>query len=165
LPDTLDSASPSASPTAPPPAVTPAPPVSFDPDAADGQPPLPYLPPAQLVVAVVLAWLVPGLGHIYVKRLARGVVFFVLVAVAIAVGCSLQGNLYQPIKGQPLSYLATYASMGMGIPYFSLRSGLHYEGEQEASGYEYGTAFLLTAGLMNLLLVLDVWDIGTGKKE
>ncbi len=153
MPDTLDSASQSAPP--------PAPVV----DAADDQPELPSLPPAQLAVSVILAWLVPGLGHVYVKRAARGVLFFVLVGLSIAVGCSLQGNLYQPVKDQPLSYLATWASMGMGIPYFSLRGGLHYEGEQEAPGYEYGTAFLLTAGLMNLLLVLDVWDIGTGKKE
>jgi hypothetical protein len=153
LPDTADTASQPA---------TPAP----DPRVRDdGQEALPSLPPSQLVMAVVLAWLVPGLGHIYVRRLLRGAVFFLLVAIAIAVGCSLQGNLYQPMKGQPLSYLATYASMGMGIPYFALRLGLHYEGEQEAPGFEYGTAFLLTAGLMNLLLVLDVWDIGTGKKE
>jgi hypothetical protein len=155
LPDTAD-------PTSPRTAMVP----GSDTDAVvAGQDALPSLPPAQLVMAVVLAWLVPGLGHIYVKRLARGVIFFVLVAVSIGVGCELQGNLYTPMKGQPLSYLATYASMGMGIPYFALRYGLHYEGEQEASGYEYGTAFLLTAGLMNLLLVLDVWDIGTGKKE
>jgi hypothetical protein len=123
------------------------------------------LPAAQLVMAVALAWLVPGLGHVYLKRVARGLIFFVLVVLAVAVGCFLQGNLYHPAKGQPLTYLATLGSMGMGIPYFVLRYGMHYEGAQEAVGFEYGTAFLLTAGLMNLLLVLDAWDIGSGKKD
>lgn len=123
------------------------------------------VPAAQLVMAVALAWLVPGLGHIYLKRVARGLIFFVLVVVAVIVGCMLQGNLYRPTTGQPLTYLATLGSMGMGIPYFVLRYGMHYEGAQEAVGFEYGTAFLLTAGLMNLLLVLDTWDIGSGKKD
>ena len=55
--------------------------------------------------------------------------------------------------------------MGMGIPYFVLLYPLHYAGDLTAPGYDYGTAFLLGAGLMNLLLVLDAWDIGSGKKE
>ena len=53
----------------------------------------------------------------------------------------------------------------MGVPYFVLRYVLHYQGDVISAGYEYGTAFLLTAGLMNLLLVLDAWDIALGKKE
>jgi hypothetical protein len=129
------------------------------------EPELSPLPAAQLVMAVALAWLTPGLGHVYLKRTVRGVVFFLLVMIAIGIGCGLQGHLYQPMQGQLLSYLATLGAMGSGIPYFVLRYGLHYDGQQEAPGFEYGTAFLLTAGLMNLLLVLDVWDIGSGKKE
>lgn len=117
------------------------------------------------VVAVFSAWLVPGLGHIYLKRRLRGLAFFALVIAAVLIGCSLEGNLYRPVPKQPLTILATLGSMGMGFPYFLLRYGLHYEGNVMGSGYEYGTAFLLTAGLMNLLLVLDAWDIVRGKKE
>jgi hypothetical protein len=146
------------------PASPSAPPASPSQSAA-AQPQAEPLPAAQLVLGVALAWLVPGLGHIYLKRAARGVIFLALVVIAIAIGYSLQGNLYKPISGQPLTYLATMGSMGMGVPYFVLRYGMHYEGVQEAAGFEYGTAFLLTAGLMNLLLVLDVWDIGSAKKE
>ncbi len=116
-------------------------------------------------VAVLSAWLVPGLGHIYLKRPLRGALFFVLVIVSILIGCHLEGNLYQAVAGQPLTLLATFASMGMGFVYFLLRYGLHYQGNIMGAGYEYGTAFLLTAGLMNLLLVLDAWDIVRGKKE
>ncbi len=125
----------------------------------------PRLPAAQLVMAVALAWLVPGLGHVYLKRAVRGLIFFALVIIVFAIGCSLQGNLNPRVPGQWLTYLATFAEMGIGVPYFVLRYGMHYEGQQEAPGFEYGTAFLLTAGLMNLLLVLDVWDIGSGQKE
>jgi hypothetical protein len=116
-------------------------------------------------LALVLAWLVPGLGHLYVRRTMRGFLFFLLVLVCLWVGCSLQGNLYQPISGQPLTFLATAGAMGMGLPYFILRYGLDYAGDIVGAGYEYGTAFLLTAGLMNWLLVLDAWDLARGKKK
>ncbi|HSF38372.1 MAG TPA: DUF6677 family protein [Thermoanaerobaculia bacterium] len=116
-------------------------------------------------VAVVLAWLIPGLGHVYLKRWMRGLFFLLLVLVSLAVGCALQGNLYRVLPNQPLTILATLGSMGMGLPYFFLRYFLHYEGDVVGAGYEYGTAFLLTAGLMNLLLVMDAWDIARGRKE
>ena len=125
----------------------------------------PALPAGKAGVAVLSAWLVPGLGHVYLKRRLRGIAFLVLVLAAILIGCKLEGNLYTPTPGQPLTYLATLGSMGMGFPYFLLRYALHYQGDIRGAGYEYGTAFLLTAGLMNWLLVLDAWDIVRGKKE
>lgn len=129
------------------------------PSAAAGSPVgNPYL-------AMILAWLAPGLGHAYLRRHARALVFFLLVLVCLWVGCTLHGNLYRPLPGQPLFYLATAGTMGMGIPYFVLRFGMDYSGDIMAGGYEYGTAFLLTAGLMNWLLILDAWDISRGKKE
>jgi hypothetical protein len=129
------------------------------------QPPAPQIRLGNPAVAVLSAWLVPGLGHVYLKRPLRGLVFFVLVVVSVVIGCHLEGNLYQVVPGQPLTLLATFASMGMGFLYFLLRYGLHYQGNIMGAGFEYGTAFLLTAGLMNLLLVLDAWDIVRGKKE
>jgi hypothetical protein len=130
-------------------------------------PPAPALrrPGANPYVAVVAAWLVPGAGHLLLRRSGRAALFFVLVLVSAAIGCQLHGNLYQIVPGQPLSILATVGSMGMGLPYFLLRYAMHYQGDVVSAGYEYGTAFLLTAGLMNLLLVLDAWDIALGKKE
>lgn len=122
-------------------------------------------PQGNLVVALLSAWLVPGLGHIYLKRYLRGIAFFVLVIASVLIGCRLEGNLYIPVRGQPLTALATLGAMGMGFPYFLLRYGLHYQGEIMGAGYEYGTAFLLTAGLMNWLLVLDAFDIVRGRKE
>jgi hypothetical protein len=116
-------------------------------------------------LAVIAAWLVPGAGHLLLGRARRALLFFVLVVASVAIGCQLHGNLYQVIPGQPLTWLATAGTMGMGLPYFVLRYLLGYQGEVVAAGYEYGTAFILTAGLMNLLLVLDAWDIALGKKE
>ena len=125
-------------------------------------------PPAAIaspVLAGVLAWLVPGLGHVFLRRWRRGLVFFLIVTATLWIGCSLEGNLARPMPNSPLSYLATLAEVGMGLPYFFLRYIVHYEGNLVAPGFEYGSAFLLTAGLMNLLLILDAWDIASGKKE
>lgn len=116
-------------------------------------------------LAMVLAWIVPGLGHVYLRRVGRGLAFLLLALISLWVGCELHGNLYRPITGQPLTNLATVGAMGMGLPYFVLRYGADYAGDIMGAGYEYGTAFLLTAGLMNWLLVLDAWDISRGKKE
>jgi len=120
---------------------------------------------ARPVLAGILAWVVPGLGHLYLGRRGRAALFFAVVGCAIVLGCILHGNLYHPIAGQPLTTVATLGAMGMGLPYFLLRYGAHYGGVITSIGYEYGTAFLLTAGLMNLLLVLDAWDIARGVKD
>jgi len=120
---------------------------------------------SKVLGTLVLAWLIPGAGHFLSGRRGRGVAFFLLVMCAVLTGCLLHGNLYRVIPDQPLTILATLGSMGMGAPYFFLRFYLGYQGDLTSVGYEYGTAFLLTAGLMNLLLVMDVWDIARGRKE
>ncbi len=117
------------------------------------------------IAAMSAAWLMPGCGHLMLGKKSRALVFFLTVMTAIAVGCLLEGNLHRILPNQPLTLLATLGSMGSGIPYFALRFVAGYQGNVIAPGYEYGSAFLLTAGLMNLLLVLDVYDIARGRKS
>jgi TM2 domain-containing membrane protein YozV len=116
-------------------------------------------------LAIVLAWLLPGAGHFYLGRRRRAIAFVALVAAAVLLGCAFDGKLWRVAPNEPLSVLGTIGSMGMGPAYFVLRYGLDYRGDPVAPGYEYGSAFLLTAGLMNLLLMLDAWDIARGAKE
>ena len=115
--------------------------------------------------AAVLAWAIPGAGHVYLGKKQRGGLFAALVFAALWIGWSLDGNLYTVVSDRPLSILATLASMGVGLPYFGLRYLLGYAGDLTAPGYEYGSAFILTAGLMNLLLVLDCLDLASGHKD
>lgn len=120
---------------------------------------------ANPVVCAVLAWLVPGAGHLYLRRWGRGGLFLALVLVAVGVGVALGGKLWHFVPGQPLSYLGTLGCAALGVPYLVLRFISGYEGELLSRGYEYGAAFILTGGLMNLLLILDAWDIAQGWKE
>lgn len=114
---------------------------------------------------LLVSWLVPGAGHWWLGRKRRALAFAALIAAALVVGCLLHGNLHRVIPNQPLTVLATLGSMGMGAPYFVLRYFLGYQGDLVATGFEYGSAFILTAGLMNLLLILDAWDLARGRKS
>lgn len=123
------------------------------------------MPRGEKLRAAILAWAIPGAGHIYLGKRRRGVLFSLLVLSALWIGWSLQGNLYTVEANRPLTVLATLASMGVGLPYFGLRYLVGYAGEISSAGFEYGSAFILTSGLMNLLLVLDCLDLASGQKD
>jgi hypothetical protein len=115
---------------------------------------------------MILAWLVPGLGHFYLGRRRTAIAFAVIVALTFLAGLSFQGRLYTIEDGQPLTILATFAVYGAGLLNLAARALLENPGGTIlAPTFEYGCAYLLTAGLMNLLLVLDAHDIAAGKKR
>lgn len=117
-------------------------------------------------LAMALAWLVPGLGHFYLGRRRTAAAFAVIVTLAFVAGLSFQGRLYSVESGQPLTILATFAVYGAGLLNIAARLFSDNPGGAIlATTYEYGCAYLLTSGLMNLLLVLDAWDIASGRKR
>lgn len=118
------------------------------------------------ILAMVLAYLVPGAGHFYLGYRSRAIVFFLIVVSLFSIGLSIDGNLYTLAESGRalLKVLATFGSMGIGVLYFVVRF-LGKHGEVTSITYEYGTTFTLTAGLMNLLLVLDCFDISEGRKK
>ena len=117
-------------------------------------------------MGVVLAWVFPGLGHFYLGRRRRALFYAVVVTVTFLFGLLFEGRLDWPEPGAPLTYLATFASLGSGL--LNIVARLLVEnprGTVLSVTYEYGCTFLRTAGLMNLLLMLDVFDIGRGRKS
>jgi hypothetical protein len=115
---------------------------------------------------MVLAWLFPGLGHYYLGRRRSALAFALIVTATFLAGLSFQGRLYTIEAGQPLTILATFAVFGTGLLNIAARLlSDNPAGTILAATYEYGCAYLLTAGLMNLLLVLDAYDIATGRKR
>ena len=124
-----------------------------------------FVPRLNPSLAAAFAWLVPGSGHFVLGRRGRGAAFFVIILLCLGIGISLDGRLPWQFSNAPLTTLATFGALGSGLPCLILRLGFGYEGDMTAAGYEYGGAFILTAGLMNLLLVLDAWDIAWGKED
>lgn len=115
---------------------------------------------ARAITAMVLAFLVPGAGHFLLGRRARGLAFFAIVAFMFGLGLAIDGNLFtlRASRGDLLLRAASIGSMGSGLLYIL---GVYFgpSGDITKQMFEYGRTFTLTAGLMNLLLVLDCWDI------
>ena len=117
-------------------------------------------------IAMALAYLVPGAGHLYLGRRERGIAFFCIVVFMFAVGLAVDGDLYAVTRtgGSLLRLLAAFGSMGAGLLYW-IADFKGVTGDITSITYEHGTAFAITAGLMNLLLMLDAFDIAEGRKE
>jgi hypothetical protein len=116
-------------------------------------------------ILIALAWLLPGLGHLLLGRRLRAAVFACVIFAAFAVGLVLDGELALPVAGDPLSYLATIACLGNGALYVVAKYFGLGVGVVRSAGWEYGNTFMLTAGMMNLLLLLDVHDVASGRKD
>jgi hypothetical protein len=116
------------------------------------------------VLVCLVAWLVPGAGHLWFGRRLKGLVFLLALPAMFSVGLLLQGRIFPFEPAQPLVALASLADLGMGATYFVARSLGQGSGNVVAATYEYGNAFLIVAGLLNLLVVIDAWDIALGRK-
>jgi hypothetical protein len=81
-----------------------------------------------------------------------------------AFGLWLEGRLFPFEIAQPLVALAAFADIGIGIPYFVAKAMGAGGGRVVAATYEYGNAFLIVAGLLNMLVVLDAFDVAQGRK-
>ena len=142
---------------------------------------------ARLALVIAAAWAVPGLGHALLGRVGRGVLFGCIVWTCFGLGLAHDGRLALRDPRQPvLSALQVVANLGVGPvdvvaraavygrPVYAFRGFPDWRSpdsvervfrDRARSGVSiYGTAYLWTAGLMNLLLLFDVWDIGLGRK-
>ena len=118
---------------------------------------------------VALAWLIPGGGHFLLKRTSRGAILAVAVIVMFLLGLMMRGALFTPQSGDLLTMVIYYGGfigdLLAGVLYF-LTVWLGYA-QPDAAGHahDYGTKFLVAAGLLNLLAMVDAWEIATGKKD
>ena len=121
------------------------------------------------IPAVALGWLVPGGGHFLLKRPGRGMLLLVSVASMFLCGLMMRGAMFQPQSGDLLSILInTGGFIGdacSGI-FYLLSVWLGYN-QPDTAGHvhDYGTKFLVTAGLLNILAMVDAFEIAAGRKE
>ncbi len=117
-----------------------------------------------LVLLCLASWAIPGAGHLWQGRRQKGLIFLVALPLMFALGIALRGRLFPFDLSEPLVGLAAFADLGIGIPYF-IASALGFGvGDVRAVTYEYGNAFLIVAGLLNLLIVIDAYDVALGRK-
>ena len=112
-------------------------------------------------------WAVPGLGHLLQKKWDRAAVFFISIATLAVVGLASSGHLYgfdldSPFDFNTLGFLADICAGGFYVGAKLLGIGATDIGQSYG---DYGTVLFLAAGLLNLLCLLDAYDIAAGKKD
>jgi hypothetical protein len=109
-------------------------------------------------------WLVPGLGHILIGRWIRGLILASCVLMMFVLGLAMHGKLYDLEFDEPLHLFAFIANVGTGVAYW-IAGRLGYGiGTMTWPSYDYGTTYLWVCGLLNYLIILDVFDIAQGRK-
>lgn len=120
--------------------------------------------PAQSLIICAAAWAVPGAGHLWLGRAQKGVSLLVLLTLMFTFGLWIEGRLFPFEFADPLVGLAALADLGVGLPYFFAKALGAGVGRAVAVTYEYGNTFVIVAGLLNMLAVLDAYDISQGRK-
>ncbi len=116
-------------------------------------------------IACVGGAFIPGLGHALLGKWGRAIVFFGSIAIMFMLGIQLQGRLFNPDFGELFSTLKFIADAGSGLLYWIpwLR-GLG-TGDPTAYTYDYANMFIYVAGLLNMLVIVDAFDIALGRKR
>lgn len=115
-------------------------------------------------VVAVAAWFVPGLGHLLLRKWERAVVYFLAVATFAGTGLLLRGNIFSASGGDAFDFLGFLADFSTGMFYFLLKVVANGGSDVSRAAGDYGTRFFATAGVLNLLCVLEAHDIARGKK-
>jgi len=117
------------------------------------------------IIAPLAGWLIPGLGHIIQKRFVRGALLFVSVTLMFVSGLAMQGKTYGFNLGDLLDMLGFVGDFGNGLYYFVAR-GLDWgNGAIFRATADYGTKFIVCAGLLNFIAAIDAHHIAIGKKQ
>ncbi|HEX8764189.1 MAG TPA: DUF6677 family protein [Candidatus Acidoferrum sp.] len=112
----------------------------------------------------VAGWLVPGLGHALQRMWGRAFVVFVAVGLLVLAGASMRGNVFTSNGNDAFDTLGYIADLGTGGFYFLARAMERAGADVSHAGGDYGTRFLATAGVLNLLAALHAFEAARGRK-
>ena len=120
---------------------------------------------AMTFAACVAGALIPGLGHALLRKWDRALVFFGCITVMFIIGLQLDGRIVNPELGSLFPILKFIAEAGSGLLYWiSLLQGFGV-GDPTAYTYDYANVFIYVAGLLNMLVIVDVFDIAMDRKQ
>jgi hypothetical protein len=126
----------------------------------------PAAPPmtAMSVVAPAVGWLIPGAGHLLQRRWTRGALLLGSIGLMYVLGLLMQGHIYQPNSGDVLDILGFVGDVGAGGLYIITRALDLGQGAIQRATADYGTKFIIVAGLLNFISAADAYHIAIGKK-
>src|SRR4051812_28260244 len=111
------------------------------------------------VIAPVIGWLIPGAGHMIQKRWIRGLLLFVSIVTLFLLGLAMQGRIYRANGGDILDILGFVGDIGAGALYLLTVVQDWGQGAIAFATADYGTKFMIVAGLLNFIAVADAYHI------
>jgi hypothetical protein len=117
------------------------------------------------VIAPAVGWLVPGAGHIIQRRWIRGALLLVSIGCLFVLGLLMQGHIYKANGGDILDILGFVGDLGAGGFYIVTLAMNLGQGAAAFAVADYGTKFMIVAGLLNFIAVADAYHIAIGKKQ
>lgn len=117
------------------------------------------------LLAPAIGWLVPGAGHMIQKRWIRGALLFVSIVTLFLLGLAMQGRIYKANGGDILDILGFVGDVGAGALYLLTLANDWGQGAIAFATADYGTKFIIVAGLLNFIAVADAYHIAIGKKQ
>jgi hypothetical protein len=117
------------------------------------------------VLAPAVGWLIPGAGHMIQKRWIRGLLLFISIVTLFLLGLAMQGRIYKANGGDILDILGFVGDIGAGGLYILALVNDWGQGAIAFATADYGTKFMIVAGLLNFIAIADAYHIAIGKKK
>jgi hypothetical protein len=119
---------------------------------------------ARALIVGVAGWILPGLGHALLRMWGRALACFLTAGLLVLVGAGMRGNLFTSSGNDAFDSLGYIADMGTGTFYFLARLLEKNGADVSHATGDYGTRFLATAGVLNLLAALHAYEVARGRK-
>ncbi len=121
--------------------------------------------PVAPILVLFAGWLVPGAGHFLLRKWGRGALLLVSVVAMFSIGLGLQGKVYVPNTSELLDILNFAGDLGTGLLYFIARAMDLGAASVQTAVADYGSKFIVVAGLLNLICAVDAHSLATGRKR
>jgi len=117
------------------------------------------------VMVLIAGWLIPGAGHFLLRKWIRGTLLLVSIVAMFSIGLALKGKIYSPNTGDLLDILNFVGDLGNGLLYVIARIFDLGHVTVELATADYGTKFMVVAGLLNVVAAVDAHSLATGRKS
>ena len=120
---------------------------------------------AMPMIVLIAGWVVPGLGHLLLKKWIRGSLLFISIVSMFAIGIALRGKIYSANTGDLLDILNFAGDLGAGGLYALAKIFDLGAASVQVAAADYGTKFIVVSGLLNVVAAVDAHSLATGRKR
>jgi hypothetical protein len=116
-------------------------------------------------MVLIAGWLIPGAGHLMLRKWVRGGLLMLSIVAMFVIGLALKGKIYTPNTGDLLDILNFAGDLGNGLLYVLARIFDLGQVAVQVATADYGTKFMVVAGLLNIISAVDAHSLATGRKR